>query len=746
MRITLRLIISLGVAVAVVTSFFAYTQVRQERGRLVRDLERRSQLLAESLQEAVEPLLAAADKDNCQRLVDRFSGRERVEGLAVYDWSGAPVAASSRLAEGAPTGSKLLGDVLQTGVAAGEFESLGGRSLHAYAQPLAGAAGPVGVLVVFHDASHIRARLALVWRQNFFRLLVQMVMISLVTLLVLRWSVMGPIGRMADWMKRLRAGEDVEPIRLPKEDLFAPIAREVTTFAKHLTEAKAAAEEEARLRQTSESLWTAEKLKEFVRNKLQGRPLLVVSNREPYMHIYKGRKIDCLVPAGGLVTALDPVLRATDGLWIAHGSGDADADTSDASGRLRVPPEDPRYTLQRVTLTKEEEKGYYYGFANEGLWPLCHIVHARPTFRAEDWAQYQRVNEKFAESVLSSIEGMEEPCVLVQDYHFALLPRLVKDRRPDARIALFWHIPWPNPEAFGICPWQKEILYGMLGADIVGFHIQFHCNNFLDTVDRALESRIDWERPAVVKGGHSTQVRRYPISVAFSADAEPEGPEKSALLKELGVKAEFMALGVDRVDYTKGIPERFRAVERFLEKYPAYVGRFTLVQLGAPSRTTIKRYHDFLAEVEEEAERINWKFKTKGWKPIVFLNRHHEPREVKPYYRRADVCLVTSLHDGMNLVAKEFVSARADGDGVLVVSRFAGASRELRDALIVNPYDVDQTAEAIRRAVEMPAEERTERMRRMRETVREFNIFRWAGNLIVDLTNVPSPRPAAPPS
>jgi trehalose 6-phosphate synthase len=424
-------------------------------------------------------------------------------------------------------------------------------------------------------------------------------------------------------------------------------------------------------------------------------------------------------------------------LWIAHGSGDADWETVDDRNCLRVPPEDPQYTLKRVSLTNEEENGYYYGFSNEGLWPLCHIAHARPVFRPGDWEQYKAVNAKFAQNVLEEIEGQSEPLVLLQDYHFALLPRLVREARPDARIGLFWHIPWPNPEAFGICPWQKEILHGMLGADLVGFHTQYHCNNFLDTVDRTLESRIDWERFSVTKDGRPTAVKPFPISVDFPGPERGETPDKATLFKELGVRAEFLLVGVDRIDYTKGLLERFHALERFLEKYPEYRERVTLAQIGAPSRTHIKRYADFVTEVEQLADRINWRFKTRHWRPIVFLKRHHSPEEIRPFYRRADACLVTSLHDGMNLVAKEFVTSRDDEDGVLVLSRFAGAAGELGDALIVNPYDVEETADALRAALAMEPAERRERMRHLRETVRENNIFRWAGNLVLELCQVP---------
>ncbi len=747
MRITFRLIVSLVVTVAAVAAFSAYFHVRQESSRLNDELERRSRLLADSLQESVQPAVQMGPSTNLQRLVEKFGNREHIAGMAVYDAKGSALAVTEKLTSSLSSAPDLVADALNRGIDVSAFKMVGSNRMHVYVLPLRGKDGMVGALVIFQDATYIQSELAHIWRITFLRVLVQVFLITLVTLLVVRWSIVGPIARMAEWMKQLRAGEVSAPtFALPKEDLFAPIAKEVTTFARHLSAAKAAAGEEARLRQSSESLWTPERLKEHVKAKLHGRPLFVVSNREPYMHMHKGRKVECMVPAGGLVTALEPVLRASGGTWIAHGAGDADFEVVDGKKHLKVPPDDPHYTLRRVPLTKEEENGYYYGFSNEGIWPLCHIAHTRPVFRTEDWAQYQAANHKFAEAVGEELNGVEEPCVLIQDYHFALLPRMIKELRPDARIAVFWHIPWPNPEAFGICPWQRELLYGMLGADLVGFHTQFHCNNFLDTVDRTLESRIDWERFAVEKGDHTTLVKPFPISVAFpeafqDVPAEPGAPTaaRAALLKEMGIKTKFLGVGVERMDYTKGVLERFHGIQRFLEKYPRYQGEFTFVQLGAPSRTHIKRYHDFLAEVEQEAERINWKFKTKDYKPIVFLKKHHSHQEILPYYRLADVCMVTSLHDGMNLVAKEFVAAREDKGGALILSRFTGASRELRDALIVNPYDAEELADSIRFALEMEPEERTARMRRMRETLREHNIYRWAGNLIEELTRIRIP-------
>jgi trehalose-6-phosphate synthase len=596
---------------------------------------------------------------------------------------------------------------------------------------------------VVHDVSYIRAQILLAWRRTFFRVLAQGFLIVLITLLIVRWSIAGPIARAALWMRGLRTGKISVRQGVPDLDMFRPLAREVATMAESLNHARNAAENEARLRDAAESMWTAERLSVQLRTRLDEGHLFVVSNREPYMHQRNGKAVDVIVPPSGLVTALEPVLNACDGTWIAHGSGSADAEVVDNHDRLRVPPDDPRYTLRRVWLTKEEEEGYYYGFANEGLWPLCHIAHTRPLFRAADWQYYQEVNRKFMTAVLEEIENVAKPVVLVQDYHFALLPRMIKEKRPDARVAIFWHIPWPNPEAFGICPWQRQLVDGLLGADLIGFHIQSHCNNFLETVDRVVESRVDWEHFSALRQDHRTMVRPFPISVNFTDDdaaaSNNEGStylERSALLRSLGVEATFMGIGVDRVDYTKGILERFLAIERFLEKFPSYQGKFTFVQIGAPSRTHIKRYHDLLAEVEAEAERINWRFQGGKWKPIVFLKRQHSHQEIEPYYRAADLCLVTSLHDGMNLVAKEFLAARRDELGVLILSQFTGAARELRDALLVNPYDIDQTAEAIRAALEMEPEEKQLRVHRMRKIIREHNIYHWAGNLITELVEV----------
>jgi len=737
-----RLIVSLIIGVTLVSLCSSYYQVLVQQNALRKDVQRRAEVLGDSLTRNVERDLERNEPQALQRTVQRFANREHLAGLAVYDPKGRVIAVTTDLEPIMATAPAVVTRVLQQDQSADSFQKLGSASVNIYVQPLHRQNQVIGALAIVHDTGYIRSESLRIWRETFLSALAHVVLIAFITLLIVRWSVAGPIARTAHWMKALRTGRaPATRIKAPDLELFRPLAREVATFAESLNTARSAAELEARLREKGESLWTAERLAVHVRARLEDGRLFVVSNREPYMHMRRGKAVEVNGPPSGLVTALEPVLRACDGTWVAHGSGDADLEAVDSRDRLRVPPDDPRYTLRRVWLTKEEEEGYYYGFANEGLWPLCHIAHARPIFRAKDWKFYQEVNRKFADALLEEMEGTIRPVVLVQDYHFALLPRMIKQSRPDARVAIFWHIPWPHQEAFGICPWQKELIDGLLGADLIGFHIQSHCTNFLQTVDRIVESRINWEHFSVQRLDHLTAVRPFPISVDFPqapAEPAPEPPyvERSALLKALGIEATFMGIGVDRLDYTKGILERFLAVERFLEKYPRYQGSFTFVQIGAPSRTHIKRYHDLQAEVEAEADRINWRFQMERWKPIALLNRQHNHQEIQPYYRAADLCLVTSLHDGMNLVAKEFVAARHDERGVLVLSCFTGAARELRDALQVNPYDIDQSAEAIRAALEMEPEEKQMRMQHMRKIVRENNVYRWAGNLIAELCEV----------
>lgn len=738
--LSLRLIVALIIGVTLVSLASSWYEVRTTKDGLRLDLESKAETLGQSLAAGSEVPLQAGDTARLELMVRRSTNRDHLLGIGIYGSDGVPLAVTpglSSLISGAP---KLMTDALHGNRTVSGFVRSRLKRTHMLVAPIRATDNKViGEVIVVHDATYIRTEILSVWSRFFLRIAVQVLVIAIITLLVLRWSLTGPIARMAQWMKALRTGRHAVQPTAEDLNLLSPFANELAPLAESMRQARAAAESEARLRNINESQWTAQRLADHVRNRLNGSNLFVVSNREPYRHVRQDKKVKVTVPASGLVTAIEPILRACHGTWVAHGSGNADAETVDTHDRLQVPPDDPRYTLRRVWLNGEEEDGYYNGFSNEGLWPLCHIAHTRPTFRTSDWEYYNKVNQKFADAVVEEIAGEEHPVVLIQDYHFALLPRLLKDRLPHARVAIFWHIPWPNAESFSICPWQRELLNGLLGADLIGFHTQAHCNNFLNTVHNVLEAKVDWEHFSIERNQHRSSILPFPISVELVDDRSLDQTgmtaeeERSALLQELGLEATYLGVGVDRVDYTKGILERFQAVESFLERYPKYQGKFTFIQIGAPTRSRIKRYADFQVEVKSEAERINNRFKRGKWIAIVFLNREHTHEEVQRYYRAAHLCMVTSLHDGMNLVSKEYVAARQDERGVLILSRFTGAARELHDALIVNPYDIESTAEAIAQALEMNVSEMVDRMRRMRRSVRERNIYWWAGTLIGEL-------------
>jgi trehalose 6-phosphate synthase len=481
-------------------------------------------------------------------------------------------------------------------------------------------------------------------------------------------------------------------------------------------------------------IWTKKALRNLVDDKLRDHKLIIVSNREPYVHRFSGNRIECIKPAGGMVTALDPIVRACSGVWVGHGSGNADRKTVDARDHVEVPPNDPKYTLRRVWLTKEQEEGYYYGMSNEGIWPLCHITFTRPIFQPKHWEMYRQVNQLFCKAVLEEAED-KPSYVFIQDYHLALLPGMLKAANPNLIVAQFWHIPWPNREVFRVFPWKEELLEGLLGNDLLGFHLRYHCQNFIETVDDTFETKIDHERSEITRGGISTTVRAFPISIDF--DEHVQLAESPAVVAEmdkwrttLDIGDKILGIGIERMDYTKGIPERLMAVDRFLEKHPEYCGRLSFVQIAVPSRSHIPSYKSLDDELDRIVDRINWRWGTDNWNPITLLKQHHNQTEMIALHRLSHFCIVSSLHDGMNLVAKEYVASRVDEAGMLILSQFTGASRELTDALLVNPYDIDAIAQAIAQAVQMPAEETQRRMQKMREVVASNNIYRWAGKTI----------------
>jgi trehalose 6-phosphate synthase len=721
MRLSLRFIIPLLIALALA----AYATVplidRQMLSWFSRDLDARATLLARSSEDPVLALVNSGDNAGIETYFSRLTNDERLFAIGICPPGAVmPLASSDMPPQVDCALARRRVDL------PGELLHSGRGLLHVAVRAIPAPGGATMPLVLVHDMTFAERRSEDTKRYMLVFFVALGAVIALITVAIAQMSWRG-------WVTGLRALLRGEGLFRPSGGIvvpeLAPIARDVRRLVRDL-------ESHYRPRDEDQLTWTSTTLRSILRGDMQGNNVIVVSNREPYMHIHRDDRIEVLRPASGLVTALEPVMRACSGTWIAHGSGDADRETVDAQDHVPVPPEDPAYRIRRIWLSADEEAGYYSGFANEGLWPLCHIAHVRPIFRARDFEYYRAVNRRFADAVVDEAHR-DDPIVLVQDYHFALLPRMVREKLPRATIITFWHIPWPNPEAFAICPWRDELLDGMLGSSILGFHTQIHCNNFLDTVDRTLEARVDRESFAVTRNGQRTEVHRYPISIEWPPEAlvgQPDIPTTRATVRQrLGLPADHkLGIGIDRLDYTKGILERFSAVERLMQLEPQWVGRFTFVQIAAPTRGMIDDYRDYAARVKALADRINGAFANARHPPIALLSEHHDTRAVYEYFRASDLCFVSSLHDGMNLVAKEFIAARDDEQGVLILSQFAGASRELPEALVVNPYDADQCAAALHVALTMPPDEQRARIRLMRALVRDFNVYRWAGRMLMD--------------
>jgi trehalose 6-phosphate synthase len=721
MRLSLRFVLPLLLALGLV-AYAVRPLVDQLTLRwFVRDLDIRATLVANAVQEPLVELAASNARPKVIAQFNRIAEDERLFAIGYCDARRRQLVAS----RGFPA------DIGCDGLdrfADGDSRLLASDKgpLHVAVEEVRADGETLGRLVIVHDMSFVTRRSDETKRYVFGFLVALGALVSLITVVVAQLSWRGWV----QGTKALLRGEGlVRPAgRIPMPEL-QPIARDLRTLVREL-------ETGYRPRDESQVTWSADSLRAILRADLRGEEILVVSNREPYIHTRRDGRIEVQRPASGLVTALEPIMRACSGTWIAHGSGSADRDVVDRHDRVGVPPEKPLYRIRRVWLSAEEEAGYYYGFSNEGLWPLCHIAHVRPTFRARDWEKYVAVNKRFARAVVAEARS-PDPIVLVQDYHLALLPKLVRDQLPDATVITFWHIPWPNPEAFAILPWREELLAGMLGSSILGFHTRFHVNNFVDTVDRTLEARVDREAMSVSYGGRVTAVKRYPISIewppAEAARCRPVAECRREVRARYGIREQIaLGVGVDRMDYTKGVLERFRAVERLFELEPQWLGRFTFVQICAPTRARIEQYNAFETQVRALAAEVNARFGRDGWTPIALRVEHVEPPEVYEHFRAADLCFVSSLHDGMNLVAKEFVAARDDEQGVLILSQFTGAARELPEALVVNPYDTDQCAAALHLALTMPPADQRDRMRIMRGLVREFNVYRWAGRMLLD--------------
>ncbi len=724
--------------VSLVVLGFTVRQVHEQRLTLTDDLERRTSFLADSLKESVRPSYIQNATSTLQNLLDKFVGRERLLGLAVFDNKGDLFVASLDLSANFTEDTAISEKAMDLDNGEGGFTKVNGTNVYVFSTPMHQEEKVIGAFTVYQRADYIQETIVQIWKTNLLRLLLQAVLFSVTVALILRWLVYRPIIHMAEAIRQTRSGGVSNRSVVSKNhSFFKPIEAEISKMAKSLVSARVSAREEAKMRlEKLDSPWTAGRLKEFFEAYLKDRQIFVVSNREPYIHTKIKNEIKVLVPASGMVTALEPVMEACGGIWLAHGSGDADRLVVDKEDKIAVPPDDPKYTLKRLWLTEKESKGYYVGFSNETLWPLCHMAHTRPIFRKQDWIEYRKVNGKFAQSLLTEIKDVQRPLILIQDYHFALLPEMIKKSRPDAEVGIFWHIPWPSAESFSICPWRKDILEGMLGADVLGFHTQQYCNNFLETVGKEIESIADLEKFAITHQGHTSYIKPFPISVPFTNGEILSDETKSTIPAELGIRTKYLGLGVDRLDYTKGILERMRGIEFFFDMFPAYKGQLTFLQIAPPSRESVEKYRQFNEEVTEEVERINKKLAAGDWQPIVLRKEHYTHEEIYPLYRAANFCLVTSLSDGMNLVSKEFVAARNDEAGVLILSQFTGASRNLKEAIIINPYSAEETANAIHKALTMSSSEQHRRMKKMREAVKSYNIFRWAAEFLKSISNL----------
>src|SRR5271156_2814383 len=731
--VMLRFVLPMAFASCVVAYFGLPYIERLLAGWFRSDVELRAQLVMHSMEEPITELVEKGNEWRLRAYLAKITADERLlavlvcrtDGSTLFKTDHAPTAISCDAAS-MPNSTPTRIVQLPSGsvqISRFDFDN---------AEPT-----PFRVLML-HDLSFVdrRQRTA----RDFVLVFVGISLLLLALLIVLvAWL------QLRRWVKILigdiRGKRFLDNARSPRAS--QPILSQVRQVL-------AEVEEKQRLEIDFRENWTPQALRQVVREHLHSSQVIIVSNREPYIHNYNGdHRAVVQVPASGMVTALEPIMRACSGVWVAHGAGTADRDTVDRFDHIAVPPDNPSYTLRRVWLTEEQEQGYYYGFANEGLWPLCHLAYVRPAFRASDWRAYEEVNAKFAE-VVAAESNTDSPVILIQDFHFALLPQLIRKKIPKATIALFWHIPWPNAETFGVCPWKREMLLHMLSADILGFHTRYHCQNFLDAVDRFVECQIDHEHFTVTLQGHVCRVAPYPISIEWPPRWLALLPDvaacRAAIRQRHGIGPEVcIGLGVERWDFTKGIIERFHALELLLDKNPRHRGKICLLQVAAPSRGQLPAYQALQQHTYGEVERINTKFAEGDWRPIILIDEHQEPLRVFELYRAADFCLVNSLHDGMNLVAKEFVAARDDEDGVLILSTFAGASRELVEAVLINPFDVTETAEAMETAMRMGRDERRNRMSLMRRTVKENNVYRWAGRMLMDAARIRQ-RQSLPPA
>jgi len=730
----LTLLLLILVFLGCVFYFFTSSRIEREKLNLYNDLSYRSNTLAQNIIDGI------SDKKNdllyTEQILEKISQYEKIVDAAYYSSEGILVFYKRNPAFENNTIASMDKLVINQSeeMPSTEFHD---RYARFYYSILSDDAGSIlGYLLITQDTGYIDGYVFRIWRDRIFTFATLVALSFVFAYLLFYFYVIKSSARAVDMLKKIRKSVDYSAY-LPSNvfPFSQELNNEVTFTIQSFLRARQSAREEADLRyKIIDSPWTFSRLQRFFAKRTENRKVVNVSNREPYTHIESGGKIKISKPAHGLISSLDETMKACQGTWIARGAGDKDRSMTDGDNKIPVPPEEPMYSLKRVWLSQDEINGHYVGFSNEALFPLCLMTHNRPIFRDSDWEYYKAVNDKFATAVLEEIENDKNPIIFIHDLHFAILPQLIKEKRPDADIILFWHHPWPSAEQFSILPWKKEILTGLLSADVLSFHIHHFCNNFMDTVKKELEAKISTEDSAIYLNEKETLVKHFPISIPFTNlhSSTAQDPDRVRNIIGEDVDGLRMILGVDRMDYTKGLIERLKGVEQFYDAHPEYRKTTVFVQVAAPSREAVPKYQQYAKEVLSEAERINRKLQTNTWKPIVFLHKEVRQEDLVYLYRKAEICLVTSLHDGMNLVAKEYIAQQKDR-GVLILSEFTGAARELHSALIINPYATSDISNALNTAFLMENSERKARLDSMRNKIVHYNIFRWVADIFDSL-------------
>jgi len=720
-RLQLRFLIPLVITLltAAALAFHAFDVLTEKW--FIKDTHMRSQIIATALSDSISKALNRNAPESLNKLFSRTVKDDRLDSIGLCDPQDKLLLKTATFPEALScTRARQLAKHTSF------YRPGDSTTLNVSAEGIILKSGLTANLILLHDIDFIEHRQSVTARYVFTLLIALGIAIMAITMITAQLGAQ----TLLKGLRNILSGNEFAldpPFGTPSRDLPKELALDVRTRLRDM-------EDEFRRQRHAGEAWTADHLRSLLRIQLRGEQVIVLSNREPWIHDRENGKITVHQPASGLVTAIEPIVAACNGTWIAHGSGSADRDVTDTQDTIALPPDQPAYRLRRIWLSEEEVSAYYDNMSNRGLWPMSHLAHVQPEFDEESWACYVSINQRFADAAIAESK-IPDPVVLVQDYHLALAPRMIREKLPAATIISFWHIPWPNPESFMICPWKEEILRGLLGSTILGFHTNHYRNNFIDTVDRLLEARVEHEHSKILFNGHETLIESYPASIIWQQSEAPCDTQDAhrRICATLGLPGHVkIIVGVDRFDYTKGIPERFAAYERFLESTPKWLGQVVFIQIAAPSREHIDDYQTLHNQTTQQVEDINRRFGTPEVPAIILRDHFHNHEQINALFRAADVCIVSSLHDGMNLVCKEFIAARDDELGVLLLSQFTGASRELPEALSINPYHREGMAVAIRQALEMPPSEQRERMANMRATVCDANVFRWAGRMLSD--------------